>query len=337
VEKEELPIESKYDNKIVYTTQLDSVDKKKLKKHCEQKGGEFNECGSPCAPGAATCIQVCAYACDLSGAEKDQEDDWRAYKNKDLGFSMEYVPGMEITTEREGKTVKFILKGPTQEPGTELYDGINITVSKLAYDDKSLKSFAQSEAEDIKQVGEIISFVEETVFNGYNGYKFTADTLGVSRKVYIPAGTRQALKISYSSPDPENRGYEQKVSQMLKSFENLNQEPKATGSLEDVKISNPEPNKEINSPLTVIGSAKGSWFFEGSFPAMLADWDGRIIAETQARAQEEWMTDGFVSFRAELEFDKPELYNNGTLILQKANPSGLPENDESVEIPVKFE
>ena len=52
------------------------------------------------------------------------------------------------------------------------------------------------------------------------------------------------------------------------------------------------------------------------------------------------MTEEFVPFSAVLEFvtptaGDPEL-NRGTLILQKDNPSGLPEHDDALEIPVVF-
>lgn len=103
-----------------------------------------------------------------------------------------------------------------------------------------------------------------------------------------------------------------------------------------IRISHPRPNQAIESPLIVEGEAVGNWFFEGDFPVVLTDWDGLIIAEGYAAAQGEWMTDEFVSFRGELEFTKPDVYDYGTLILQKDNPSGLPEHDDALEIPVLF-
>jgi len=94
---------------------------------------------------------------------------------------------------------------------------------------------------------------------------------------------------------------------------------------------------KISSPLTIHGRARGTWFFEASFPVMLVDWDGRIIAQAPAQAQGEWMTEDFVPFKATLEFNKPAYKNNGALILKKDNPSGLPEYDDAVEAPVVFE
>lgn len=103
-----------------------------------------------------------------------------------------------------------------------------------------------------------------------------------------------------------------------------------------IRIDSPRPNQQITSPLKISGQARGTWFFEGDFPVVLTNWDGLIIAEGHATADDEWMTEDFVSFTAELNFDKEELYNRGSLILQKDNPSGLPENDDALEVPIKF-
>jgi hypothetical protein len=49
------------------------------------------------------------------------------------------------------------------------------------------------------------------------------------------------------------------------------------------------------------------------------------------------MTEQLVPFKAELTFKAPVDENRrGSLILKKDNPSGLPENDDAIEIPVTF-
>ncbi|MCR4274896.1 MAG: Gmad2 immunoglobulin-like domain-containing protein [Candidatus Campbellbacteria bacterium] len=103
-----------------------------------------------------------------------------------------------------------------------------------------------------------------------------------------------------------------------------------------IEVQSPRINTEVFSPLIVSGRARGTWFFEGSFPLVLVDWDGLIIAEGFATAQSEWMTEEFVPFAGTLEFIKPVYGKNGWLILQKDNPSGLSENDAALEIPVIF-
>lgn len=90
----------------------------------------------------------------------------------------------------------------------------------------------------------------------------------------------------------------------------------------------------LKSPLVIRGKAKGPWFFEASFPITLKDETGRVLAQVPAQAEGEWMTTNFVPFLARLEFTKKGGY--GTLIIEKDNPSGLPEHAKSYEIPVVF-
>ncbi len=105
-----------------------------------------------------------------------------------------------------------------------------------------------------------------------------------------------------------------------------------------IRIDSPRPNANIKNPLLITGQARGSWFFEASFPVILTDWDGRIIAEGIATAKSNWMTSEFVPFETTLNFtvDKNFYSNRGSLILKKSNPSGLPEHDDSLLIPVTF-
>lgn len=110
----------------------------------------------------------------------------------------------------------------------------------------------------------------------------------------------------------------------------------------DIILDSPQADQAISSPLIITGRARGNWYFEASFPIVLTDWDGRIIAEYYATAQGDWMTEDFVPFKSTLVFDtpvykdSPDFMRNGFLILQKDNPSGLPEYDDALEIGIKF-
>lgn len=114
-----------------------------------------------------------------------------------------------------------------------------------------------------------------------------------------------------------------------------------------ILVESPKPGEEISSPLLISGQARGFWFFEASFPVILVDWDGKIIAQDIATAKSDpdatdgagWMTSEFVPFEAIITFtaDKNAHSNKGTLILRKDNPSGLPEHDDALEIPVVFD
>jgi len=102
----------------------------------------------------------------------------------------------------------------------------------------------------------------------------------------------------------------------------------------------PIPNSIVTNPIVIKGEARGNWFFEASFPIIIVDWDGLIVGEGIATAESEWMTTDFVPFLAEIQYTlaTSSLYSTrGAIILKKDNPSGLPENDEAIEIPILFE
>ena len=103
-----------------------------------------------------------------------------------------------------------------------------------------------------------------------------------------------------------------------------------------IRVTSPLPGDTISNPLTITGEARGSWFFEASFPVFLTDWDGKIIGQGIAQAKGDWMTTDYVPFTATLTFATPaENYSDkGTLILKKDNPSGLPEYDNALEMQV---
>ncbi len=109
-----------------------------------------------------------------------------------------------------------------------------------------------------------------------------------------------------------------------------------------IQVTVPAGMSAVSSPLTLSGKARGNWFFEASAPVTLVNWDGLIIAEGFVTAEGEWMTTEFVPFTGSLEFvspykeGDPDFMKRGALIFQKDNPSGLPENDDAVEIPVLF-
>ena len=102
-----------------------------------------------------------------------------------------------------------------------------------------------------------------------------------------------------------------------------------------VRVFEPAAEATVTSPLTVRGEARGNWYFEASFPVELLDGNGQRLVIVPAQAQGEWMTTEFVPFEVALTFEAP-LTPTGTLRLIKDNPSGLPEHDDVVEIPVRF-
>lgn len=99
-------------------------------------------------------------------------------------------------------------------------------------------------------------------------------------------------------------------------------------------VDEPAIDATISSPFYFSGKARGTWFFEASFPVILTDWDGKIIGQAIATAKDDWMTENFVAFDGQIEFNYQGENNRGYLIFKKDNPSGLPEYDDALEIPI---
>lgn len=102
-----------------------------------------------------------------------------------------------------------------------------------------------------------------------------------------------------------------------------------------IRVESPRPNTAIDAPLTITGEARGNWYFEASFPILLLDANDEDLGRAVAQAQGEWMTTNFVRFKATMYFT-PSTTEHGTLVLKKDNPSGLPENEDELRIPVIF-
>lgn len=189
IEKEigpDIPVMKAYASKIVYTTDMEA-DTGALREDCSRLGGEFNECGDVCPPGAELCAEVCAYTCELGG---------------DLD---------EAAINRAG------MQGAVNEPRVDQY----------------------------------------------------------------------------------------------------------------------RPGMELVSPTTIVGTAPGSWFFEGRFMVRLQNDQGELLTEAPAKAIGDWMRKEAVPFEAHLVFDKPQT-SSGRLILEKANPSGISDKAESKILEVSF-
>jgi len=115
----------------------------------------------------------------------------------------------------------------------------------------------------------------------------------------------------------------------------------ATSDLITVEL--PFPGAVTGKDFSVIGKARGFWFFEASFPIEVLDKYGNILTTGIAQAQPDpatgeinWMTENFVPFKADIKV--PQTYiGPATLVLKKDNPSGLLQNDASISFPINIE
>lgn len=99
-----------------------------------------------------------------------------------------------------------------------------------------------------------------------------------------------------------------------------------------ISLGNLAQNQPISLPYQVTGTAPGNWFFEASFPVKLLDANSNLVLQTHAQAIGNWMTAGSVAFAISLPANP--YIGNATLVFSKDNPSGEPQNDASVSMPI---
>ncbi|MFA6160416.1 MAG: Gmad2 immunoglobulin-like domain-containing protein [Parcubacteria group bacterium] len=116
--------------------------------------------------------------------------------------------------------------------------------------------------------------------------------------------------------------------------------PEIVGIANKIIITSLKPNDEIASPVLILGSAVGGWFFEGDFPGEVYDDNGKKLGShfcsfISKSEEDTWMTEDFVDFRCEINFSEPKT-EKGYLLFKKDNPSDRRELDEEFKLPVKF-
>lgn len=126
---------------------------------------------------------------------------------------------------------------------------------------------------------------------------------------------------------PDGRNFVEELTNKITYF---------NSSADLIMVELPFPGAVVGKDFSVIGQARGTWFFEASFPIEVLASDGKILATGIAQAQGEWMTENFVAFKADIKI--PETYiGEATLVLKKDNPSGLAEHEASISFPIVIE
>ena len=112
--------------------------------------------------------------------------------------------------------------------------------------------------------------------------------------------------------------------------------PTFTDQSGEIVIDSPKANSVIGDKVEISGKAKGSWYFEASFPIQIQDSDGNTLATGTATALSDWMTEDFVSFSSIIEFSAPTTTSYGKIVFKNDNPSGDSTKDRFFEVPISF-
>jgi uncharacterized protein YxeA len=209
--EQKLEISATYDTKIVYTSEVSS-NTDIYKADCKKREWEFNECGSPCGPGAEFCTAVCAYTCEKPATKIE------TYTDIILGITFDYPNDMK-TDDNDG-SLRVYKWGPSQTEGTEIYDGMVISFARAENPNSlDLEAFTKVELEnELAFEAEVIKPITAITHGEFAGYEFTTFSLGKGTFFYCNNSAGNIIRITYFAEDPLEQGFEETLNKILESL-----------------------------------------------------------------------------------------------------------------------
>ena len=149
---------------------------------------------------------------------KNIPEGWKTYTSQNLGFALAYPSLMEIREHEDG-TVTFVLLGPTQSKGTEMYDGISINFSNQSFEG-DFKEFIEKEWK-LKKEDEVyteVGEIKEVEYSNQKGFFYSISSLGDFDLIFLPVGDNTYLQITMLVEDPKDQGFESISKKILDSL-----------------------------------------------------------------------------------------------------------------------
>jgi len=132
----------------------------------------------------------------------------------------------------------------------------------------------------------------------------------------------------------ETKNGSEKLNDLNNQLEN--DQPKTFISQKGIAITLEDFNSQLTCPLIIRGSVSGTWFFEAEFTVQLVSDKGTVATFLARAIEDNWMTEQPVNFLAEYDCTQCPEDTNLELRLQKSNPSGLPDFDDYVSLPISL-
>lgn len=114
----------------------------------------------------------------------------------------------------------------------------------------------------------------------------------------------------------------------------VTEEPTFEPTNMDIKLNNLKNGDTISSPLEISGTISRDWTFEANFSIEILDSNKKSLNTVPVDVTFEDEQAQMGSFSAMIPFTTNT--DNGFVVIHADNPSGLPENDRSVEFAVKL-
>lgn len=144
-------------------------------------------------------------------------DLWERYELKNIGVTFPYSPKMEVLENQDG-SVRFVLFGPSQSKGTEMYDGIILSFTHGVYEStlkQYVDSLASQQSDDIYMETTPVTTI---LVNKRLSYKYAVSSLGTFTYIFVPLRDKSYLSISYLLEDPKDQGFREVLNTILSNI-----------------------------------------------------------------------------------------------------------------------
>lgn len=154
---------------------------------------------------------------------------WKTYTNTKRGYTFKYPENVKLTEEGNADVltdpVTLSLWGPTQKANTELYDGLSLGFESGPLEGPTLKEFAEMSVKRSMENGTILIPVTPITIAGLNGYIYRVKGLGEHSYIFLPNPIHYQwyIRITNSTNDPTNQGFQKTVDQILYTFKFIDQ------------------------------------------------------------------------------------------------------------------
>lgn len=275
-----------------------------------------------------------------------ETEGWKTYINTEYGYKTTYPSGWEVvetkSTEKNvaslpSTEILFESKGEIQkvtflENQDVLWPGQLEIVIFSNPNNLNLEQWVSSLKFEAATGANLVKEVIDTNLGEKPAKKMVIFSFDSYDAKIISALSNNIIQISFTNDTPNDPDLEKHTAiydQILSTFEFLE-------NINEPIIEFPKANSKVTSPLTVKGKIPSGWAFEDVFGLKLLDADRNVIAQPTARLKVPGAWQNPEPAEIEVTFEFTTSAANGYLVISSDNPSGLPENEKSYEIPVQF-
>lgn len=160
-----------------------------------------------------------------SPEETDLRLGGSSYRDPDGVFVLLYSNNYVMDTQNEGAQVRFIKRGETQRPQSEISDGALVVVEKFTLEGQTMSDWVDAR---IKQAttDESFQITQEkraTTINGQPAFTYTIRSLGESQTYVLQKdeNSDNVVVVTTLVADPKNVGYQAEIDALLVTVEVL--------------------------------------------------------------------------------------------------------------------